>query len=846
MSVGSTLAALALALPATRSVSVQDAGSAQRQPELPAVMGILVEGEQRYTEAQLIGVLGQKLGQPFDPAALDQGIRRLGTAFHVRASVSRRDVPGGIELTVSVEEMPVDREPRFVGNDAIDEAKLRKWALLEERSELYLHQAGRVRQRILENYRREGFYFAEVNVLTREGDGVVPDVIFEIREGRKVRVRDVVVEGNRSLPDTSFLWLFDDGLRALSSAKLSGPGLLNWLGEVFDEEILQADLLAMRNVYRDLGWYDAVVELERLEFNEDRSRVTIRLRIDEGERYTVSSVAIEAFDWADADARLNDELVPAQLLYPEAELLALCTLAPGKYFERTLREKDQSALRERYGKDGRISHPTLPRRLSWSFEQPELVFDVERHTVAVTYRIVQGREVTIREILINGNTHTRDRVVRREISVFPGQRADLKEIERSLGRITATNYFSDSYNRMQHRDPTYRFVPVKGSPGEVELEYMIEEGRVIDVNVAGGIGSDNGAFAQVSLTMRNFDITDAPDSWFGSFGEVWRKEALHGAGQLLELYATPGTLVSEYRMRFMEPDLFGWHLEPIMLDVDFSNRLRLYRTHDEQRAQLKLRVGQRVTFDTRIWAGFVVQDVEVSDLDSDGVPLELYDQRDRGLTRLNGFSFDLSSRRVDNVLIPHDGYTLALGTVLYSTDLGGEFDITTAELRGDWYTPTWTSDDGTQPVLHIEFNAAAQQPYDQTPRVPYTERYFLGGTNSLRGFQFRGVGPMDPLSQEPRGGETQLFGTFEWFYPLHSTTQPGTYRKLEVLRGGVFFDYGLLDPESWSLDFGELRTSAGFTLGLTYPLPITLNFGYPIRQFDGDNRQTFSFTMGTR
>ena len=814
--------------------------------ELPLVQGIVVEGERRYTEAQIAGVLGQKVGSPFDPAALDQGIRRLGSAFQVRALVARRDVPGGVELLVSVEELPVDREPRFVGNEAIKESKLRTWALLEEKSELYLHQAGRVRQRILENYRREGFYFAEVSVLTREGEGVVPDVIFEIREGRKVRVSDVVIEGNRSLPDTSLLGLFEDGLTSLSSAKLEGPSLLNWLGEVFDEEILQADLLAMRNVYRDLGWYDAVVELDRLEFNEDRSRVTVHVRIDEGERYSVSSVSIEAFEWADPGAGLNDELVPAQLLYPQEELLALCSLSPGKYFERTLKEKDQSALRERYGKDGRISHPTLPRGISWSFEQPELVFDVENHTVAVTYRLVQGREVTIREILINGNTHTRDRVVRREISIFPGQRADLKEIERSLGLITATNFFSDSYNRMQHRDPTYRFVATPDNPGQVDLEYVLEEGRVIDVNVAGGVGSDNGAFAQVALTMRNFDASDAPDSWFGSFGEVWRKEALHGSGQLLELYATPGTVVSEYRVRFMEPDLFGWHLRPIMLDVDFSKRLRLYRTHDEQRSQLRLRLGRRLNFETRAWAGFVLQDVEVSDLDPDGVPLELYDQYDRGLTRLAGVSFDLSSRRVDNQLIPHDGYTLALGSVLYSRQLGSEFDITTAELRGDWYTPTWTTDDGTQPVLHLEFNIAAQQPYDETPRVPYSERYFLGGTNSLRGFQFRGVGPVDPLSREPRGGETQLFGTFEWFYPLHATTQPGTYRKLEVLRGGLFFDYGLLDPESWSLDFDELRTSAGFTLGLTYPIPITLNFGYPIRQFDGDNRQTFSFTMGTR
>lgn len=815
-------------------------------PELPRVQGIVVEGERRYTEAQIIGVLGQRVGQPLDPLALDNGLKRLWVSFHVRGVAARRDVPGGIELIITVEEMTVDREPRFIGNDGVDEKTLRKWALIEEKSELYLHQAGRVRQRLLENYRREGFYFAEVSVLTREGDGVVPDVIFEIREGRKVRVEDVRISGNRSMPDTSFLYFFEDGLGALSGRKLEGPGLFNWLGEKFDEEVLEADLLAMRNVYRDRGWYDAVVELDHYEFNEDRSKVKIFIRIDEGERYRVKSIAIEAVEWAQPDERGNNELVPTQLLYPEEELLALCSLKPGEVYERVAREKDVAALRSRYGQDGRIAHPTLPRRLAWSFENPDLVFDVEKHTVAVTYRLVQGREIKIREILVNGNQHTRDSVIRREISVFPGQRADLKEIERSLGRIVSTQYFSDQYNQLKHRDPTFRFVPAKDSGGDVDLEYIVEEGRVIDVNLAGGVGTDNGAFAQVSLTMKNFDLSDAPDSWSGMLSEVWRKEALHGAGQLLELYATPGTLVSEYRARFLEPDIFGSHLNPIGFDIEFSRRLRIYRTHNERRSLFKMRLGRRINFDMRAWLGLVTTGVDVASLDGDGVPPALDFQDQNGALTLNGVTFDVSARSVDNPYIPHDGYTFNASTVMYSTHLGGDVDMTTFDVSGDLYVPTYVKEDGTQTVLHIETNIGAQQPYGDTATSPYTERFYLGGTKSMRGFRYRGVGPVDPFSRYPVGGETQFYGTFEWFYPIHSTTQPGTYKKLEVLRGGIFFDYGLLDPESWSLDFAELRTSVGFTLGLAYPMPITLNFGYPLQTEDGDVRQTFSFTIGTR
>ena len=847
MEFGRQLLRLALALVVSvATLAAARAQEAGRDQELPRVMGIVVEGERRFTESQIIGVLGQRVGEPLDPQSLDNGLKRLYVSFHAIGKAARRDVPGGIELIVTVEEMAVDREPRFIGNDGVDEKTLRKWALLEEKSELYLHQAGRVRQRLLENYAREGFYFAEISVLTREGDGVVPDVIFEIREGRKVRVADVKISGNRSMPDTSFLFFFEDGLGALSGRKLEGPGLFNWLGEKFDEEVLQADLLAMRNVYRDRGWYDAVVELDRYEFNEDRSEVTIHVRIDEGERYRVSSLAIEAVEWAQPDERGNNELVPTQLLYSEEELLALCTLKPGEVYERVAREKDLAALRTRYGQDGRIAHPTLPRRLAWSFENPDLVFDVESHTVAVTYRLVQGREIKIREILVNGNQHTRDSVIRREISVFEGQRADLKEIERSLGRIVSTQYFSDQYNQLKHRDPTFRFVPAADSGGDVDLEYIVEEGRVIDVNLAGGVGTDNGAFAQVSLTMKNFDLSDAPDEWGGMLSEVWRKEALHGAGQLLELYATPGTLVSEYRARFLEPDIFGSHLNPIGFDVEFSRRLRIYRTHNERRSLFKVRFGRRFGFDLRAWVGFVTNGVDVSDLDDSGVPPALDFQDRNGALQLNGLTFDVSSRSVDNPYIPHEGYTFNASTVMHSTHLGGDVDLTSVDLSGDLYVPTFAKDDGTQTVFHIETNIGAQQPYGDTASTPYSERYYLGGTKSLRGFRFRGVGPVDSFSNYPLGGETQLYGTFEWFYPIHSTTQPGTYRKLEVLRGGIFFDYGLLDPESWSLDLSELRTSLGFTLGLAYPMPITLNFGYPLETDDGDVRQTFSFTIGTR
>ncbi len=820
---------------------------ARAQASLPIVKMITVEGNERYTPEQIIAVLGQKVGAPFDPVAADAGLKRLWVSFRVIGRVVRVDVEGGIELRIPVQELPVDRDPRFIGQVEISEKKLREWALLEEKAELYLHEAGRVRQRLIDGYRREGFYFAEVNVITRPGGGAgaAPDVIFEIREGPRVRVERFLIRGASSMPDTRFLYFFKEGISHLAGRELWGPTLFNWFGERFVQEKLDADLLAIRNVYRDRGWLDAVVELERMEFNEDRSRVKLHVRVDEGPRYKVSQLSIRAVEWVrgpDGVETLRD----AELLAAEQDLLARCKLGPGEYFERNTQNRDSAALRERYDALGRIQHGTLPRTLSWSFLDPELVFDTQDHTVKVTYRIAQGAEIRLREILFNGIQHTRDRVLRREVSVNPGERANVREIERSLARIQATRYFSDDFNRAAHRDPYFRFVPVEGQSGLVDLEYVVAEGRVIDLNVAGGIDSDNGAFAILTTTMRNFDITDVPDSWSSLFTEVYRKEAFHGAGQLVNIELAPGARISRFRFNFVEPDIFRTHLRPVSLDIDLRRQLQRFTTHDENRFEKRLSFGRKLTFDIFVALGLRHADVEVSQLDAGGVPLSLDDQQLRGEQQIVGPTLRVSTRSLDNLLVPRKGYDLRYTAGWYSPAFGSDYEYLTNELRGDVFFPIGMTAEGIAPVLHMDLDFGAAQPYGRDFAVPYSERYFIGGARSLRGFDFRGIGPFDPLSRRPLGGETFLTGTIEYLYPLHSILQPGSYQRIEALRGGLFVDFGLLSEDPWSMNFDDLRIGAGFSLGLAYPLPLQLNFGYPLRRFAGDDRETFSFTFGFR
>lgn len=828
--------------------AIQAVPTDQRR-EPPLVDQIEARGHRRYSREQVLATLGQREGTALDAQAVTQGVKNLWQWFRVRAEVLVEPVPGAdadgrehVRLVLNVVEMPSDLEPRFIGNDAIDVERLKQWALLEDVTELFLHQAPRVRQRILEGYQRDGFYWAEVNIVTQgedEQSAALSDVIFEIREGPRVRVRDVEIHGNHSMPDRRSWLFFKDGLSHLSKRELAGKRLTNWFGSKFVAETLEADVLAMRQVYRDRGWLDAVVEVERLDFNATRDRVTVHVAVDEGPRYTVSRLRIEGVRLGKGDA--DAEIVPLEI--PEEELAAKCLMVPGAVIERATVDKDREALRAAYGELGRIFHDSLPKAMRWDFLDPAYVFDVEHKTAEVVYRVVQGRRLSIREVQFAGTSHTRDRVLRREVSVFPGDQADLKEINRSLSRIHGTGYFNDEYDRLEHRLPFYRFVPVDGDPGAVDLVFEVQEGRVIDFSISGGVDSNDGLFGIVTLGMRNFDVADTPRSLGSTFREVYDKEAFHGAGQRVDIELAPGTELSRYRFRFLEPDLFRLHLNPISLDLDLTKRIRRFDTHDEDRFSTGVRLGRKFTQDLSMSVGYVWSDVEVSDLDDPAVPPSLAAQEPLGEQSVTGPTFDVLYRKLDNYISPREGFSMRWNNRFNLGDLGSDIEYVDSQVHFDGYQPVGQREDGTKILLHLGLDLGVSPPVGNTNELPYSERSFLGGSQTMRGFGFRGVGPVDELSGYALGGETYANASLEWIYPLHSVTQPGTYQRQEMLRLLLFSDWGVLDVDPFQLDPGEIRGSVGFGLGLAYPLPLSLNFGFPVVYEDEDIRQVFSFTV---
>ena len=819
----------------------------------PIVVDVVTAGLTAHDAEQVVARLGIRRGEPI-PRSISAAQKQLWDDFRILVEQNGyqfEEVEGGVRVRLRFLESPVDLDPRFVGNANFDIEKLREWAQLDDRVEVYVDEAEKIAERIRTAYLRQGYHFVEVEPRFG-GDGGVryQEIIFEVREGPKVYVKDVQLTGNDSIPDTGFLF-WKQSVEKSASLGTEGRGLFAWKGHRFVQEVLEADVVALSEVYRDNGYLDAVVGYD-LEFNEDRDGVYVTFKIDEGELYRVSRVSLEAVEKEMVEVtpggRREPEFREAELTLPEEELRALLSLQEGTPYEAVRVALDAQALRDRYGLEGHIdagSFDDPTQTAGWAFLQPEVVYDYENKTVAVTYRIQEGRRFFLRFLEVEGNDTTKDHVIRRRFAQLEGDRVDAKELRDGLRRVRATGYFDDQFAQGAHPPPSLRFKPVEGEPDLVDAVVSVKEGRTINANLSGGVASDQGLIGIISLQVNNFDAQKLPSSFWGTFGEVYRKEAFTGNDETFGIDLSPGSEVSYWRVFYSHPDFLQRYFDPLGLLFELQARDRIYRSHDENRrffrAALTRAFGQG---DYQMSVGFRTQTLRTDDVDTlNELPRTLVSSE--GSEDYVGFTASVSANLLDNRRLPRSGWSGRWINTVYSDALGSDANLWKSELTLDQYFHLSDDLQSAAPGIYLGLGGGLAVPFDEEEgSVNYGERFFFGGSRFGRGFRFRGVGPFE--GAYPLGGETYLRGTAEYRVPLYTQPVPGTARRRELFRGSLFVDAGVLDPEAYQIDFEETRVSAGFALGMIEPFPVTFSFGWPVRSQPEDDRQTFAFTLTLR
>ncbi|MCZ6793221.1 MAG: outer membrane protein assembly factor BamA [Planctomycetota bacterium] len=768
-------------------------GRAQPAAERKIILRIEIRGLKRTPEAELLARLSSKIriGEIYDPQAVIEETGRLYALGHFRRVEDPivTDYEDGVAITFVVEEKPTVVRVRFVGRDALSQNEIVRAAppLLTREDDLYnAYWVQQDEETIRGKYVRSGYLFAQVRAEVEESDAEVT-VTFRLQEGTRVRVRSIEFVGNRSIPSSE--------LRGILNTREKDFWFFGlWNSGFYDYEILEADLQNLHNYYRQSGFFDVHVEADDIRLDSSKEKLHIRIRIREGPVYIFQGYRFSG-----------------NAVFSDQTLRKLTTAPVGKRFSTEALERDRQEINRYYGDRAYIDIRVL-HNLEYSYDTTE---------VHVRLNIREGNEIYIEHVRVEGNLKTQDRVIRRELEFYPGEKIDHSKLLKSRSNLSRLRLF---------REIDYSY-DEGSSPSNRDVVVTVEEDTSGQLIVGFGVTSGFGVIGNLSITKRNFDITDLPESIYDI------PDSFTGAGQTLNLQAQPGTRRSLYRLRFVEPYIFDTRNS---LDISLSSLDLLREDWDESRATIGPRIGHSFDFDRdfRVSLGSRVENVEVRDIEP-GAPGDVFASAGHSSVLTVNTLMSYNKVLFEPLEGPFDGHDESIFYEYAGGFFGGDVNFHKIEVSNSFYFPVYVHEEqNLHHVISLSNRIGLIEPHNSDDFIPVFERYFLGGPQTVRGFRFRGLGPHENGS--PFGGTAQLYGNLEYSFPIFG----------KVLRGVIFLDYGNLSTDLNSFDLGETRITLGAGARITFPflgqpLPIGLFFGVPLHKEDGDRTRLFLFAIGT-
>jgi outer membrane protein insertion porin family len=734
------------------------------------VVEVTVEGNSRVDTNTILAQMRLRKGAVYTPAAANEDFKRIYALRHFdNVVITPQPVTGGVRLVVTVTESRLLSRIEFVGAHSVSEKKLRSLVELTEGDPLDRQRLRAAVPLLMDEFKRGGHNFVQV-ALDEELMKQQTVARYTISEGPKVRVTKVTFRGNASLSANE--------LQKQIETKAALPGVLGKLfgPYTFSEPTLAGDVARIRSYYVAQGFFDAQVSRE-LRFNDKNEKVTIDFLVEEGLRYRVASVAVTG----------TKALSAAYL----AENLSLRT---GEFYTADAMKADSRFIHDSYGRVGYVH----------AFVAPRVVFTDEPGTVDVIFTVTEDRKITIGEIIITGNATTQDKVVLRELGLEPMQVADAQQIDAAQKRLVRTQIF---------RSADITLLPTD-DPNVENLAVHVEEGQTAQFIIGAGVSSNSGLIGNISLKQRNFDLTRWPRSWNDP-------GAFRGAGQTARIVLEPGTERQQYSIGITEPAFFD---KPIRFDASAAFYTRERDSYEEQRFGGQFSFGKGLARNIRGSLGLRLEMIDITDIDATAPP-DVMDVQ--GNSFLSAVSLSISRDMTDNYFVPTTGSRLT-ATIEQAGIVGGDYTFTKFLFDGRRYWTVTEDALGRRSVFSLK-GRVGFAPGDP----PIFERFYAGGQGTIRGFEFRGVGPV--VGNDAVGGDFMLLLSAEYQFPIVGKNFSGV----------VFLDSGTVED---GISIGTYRASTGFGIRFTVdmmgaPVPFALDFGFPLAKDKDDETQVFSFSI---
>lgn len=741
---------------------------AQEAPER-TITAVEIVGAGEVSEIYLRELARVREGDRFDAAALDEAvIRLLQTGRFVSATYRLEEDAEGVRVTFEVRTPPVITSIRFEGNTKFTERRLKQQIAVKEGAPVDRFAIRDGRDAIIAMYREEGYDDVVVSY-DQERLGGTGQLVYTIQEGKRVRIRKILFEGNaafiprqlkRQIDTKKAFWFLRAG--------------------AFDENRVESDVARLQRYYRDEGFLDARVSYRR-ELSADGADMTLIFIIEEGTRYAIESIEFRG-----------------NTLFSDRELLDRMLSRVGATVKRRQVEADARSVQAHYGELGYIYAKVRAVR----------VFSDSPGLVRITLEITEGDQYRVGQVTVSGNTRTRDKVVRRALNLYPpDDLLNLTEVRSAEQRLRETPIFKSAKVYIVGDAPDVRDVVVKVEEAPTAGNFMFGV----------GVSSNSGLTGSVVLNLQNFDLYDWPRSW----SELFTPQSFFGGGQHLRLELQPGTEMSWFRIELTEPYLMD---KPVRFD------LSAYLFQRGRDGYIDRRGGGSVSFGKRFergrlrgWRGELTlraEDVTVDDVD-------LFAARE--IREVEGGNLMFSARgaldrdRTDNRFEPSEGDRLQLAYQQYAGD--HTFGKLTAGYT--WYKTLHKDLLDRKTVLKLRARGGVI-----VGDAPVFERFYAGGTGSIRGFAYRGIGERSGIDDNNIGGDFLALLGAEYSFPLVG----------ENVRGLLFVDSGTVDSEAWRAAIGAGVRLTIRVLGRL--VPVELGLAVPVSSDAEDEEQVISFQMG--
>lgn len=737
------------------------------------------QGIQQLQTEQLRFNIQLRPGVDFKQEILDEDIKRLfNTGNFADAVAEVKNLPNDqVEIIFKLRLKPRITKVLFQGNEKFSTVELAKEISVIDGALLKDRELRESMQNLRKFYADKGFLQAEITpIIENDGQDLVK-ITFRIAEHLKHKVNDVNFEGATVFSQ----WDLRHSIFNQYSYFNLIPFLNDYLNRgLLNKHELEIDKARLRDKYHNAGYLDFRIESVNLNPEQDDPEyINLDFKIYEGNPYKIGKISVSG-----------------NTVFSAEKLLPLIQLSAEEVFSLTLEQKSIRNIISYYNVLG-YSDVTV---------RPVHSEDYENHLVDIDFMVTEGRKYTVRDTPVIGNTDTKTKVILREMVIQPGDPVDHNRIEASKQRLMGMGYFEKVEITAVNADAL----------NEKDVQIRVQEKeRHYNFRIGAGASDINNLFGMAEFYVDNFDLFN-PSNWF------------YGGGQRLRLRGIAGLDNSGFNIDFVEPWLFDL---PVRFELSGYLNTNEYDNWVEDRIGVQTSLSHRIFDDfTNISLGYKFEYVDINQIR----------HRLKSYMRQNGLeggqfvslpSLSISRDTRDNLLNPTNGYHLNFNSSVSLKALGSSNNYYRLEGKGSYYCSFF--DKAIVAMIGAKIGTVDSFNHDN---VPIFERYFMGGSDSIRGFEYRSVSPK--YNKESVGGQTMLLLTTEVSHPIWGP-----------IRGAAFVDMGNSWRNSYCMDFSKINISIGYGLRIPLPginAPVRLDLAYPIvNNVDHEpNRLRFHFNLG--